>query len=188
VAGLPPHVEPRPSPPSDCSPADPSWPALYPDVCGAIRDEWLQTGGLHGDLGPPTSPQFETTGQILGGAKPGEGQHFSAGSIYSTADTGAHAVFGPVRDKYLESGWENGELGYPTSAVFDTAGGGQAARFEHGSIYWSPSTGVHLVPEAALALWESTGYEEGFLGYPISDRVREFDPMVSRFLPVRNGS
>jgi hypothetical protein len=163
------------SQPSDCSPADPSWPSLYPEVCGAIRDEWLRTGGLHGDLGPPTSPQFETTGQILGDAKPGEGQHFATGSIYSTADTGAHAVFGPVRDKYMESGWENGELGYPTSAVFDTIGGGQAARFEHGTIHWSPLTGVHLVPEAALALWESTGYEQGFLGYPISDLTQAFD-------------
>ncbi|WP_347058662.1 hypothetical protein ABC795_17665 [Blastococcus sp. HT6-30] len=38
-------------------------------------------------------------------------------SIYWTADTGAHEIYGAIRTRWADSGWERGPLGYPTSGV-----------------------------------------------------------------------
>lgn len=61
-----------------------------------IRIKWVESGGQGGALGLPVG---ET-------AHHDDGQHqdFQGGSIYWSAATGAHAVFGAIRD----SGWRSG--------------------------------------------------------------------------------
>ena len=56
----------------------------------------------------------------------------------------AHEVRGAIRDKYAETGWEAGPLGYPTSDEYAVEGG-RRSDFEHGSITWSSATNTATV-------------------------------------------
>jgi uncharacterized protein with LGFP repeats len=62
-------------------------------------------------------------------------------------ETGAHAVQGEIRQRWLELGAETSELGYPLSEEHDTADG-QARRtiFQHGEIWWTPESGAEIRP------------------------------------------
>jgi uncharacterized protein with LGFP repeats len=62
-------------------------------------------------------------------------------SIYWHPDTGAHEIFGAIRDKWASMGWETSHLGYPTSGELDE-GGGRVQHFQHGSLFWTPQAGV----------------------------------------------
>ena len=80
-------------------------------------------------------------------ATPGDGigryNHFQAGSIYWTPATGAHEVHGAIRKLWAGMGWERSFLGYPTSDELSTEDGlGRYSEFQHGSIYWRPTTGA----------------------------------------------
>ncbi|WP_068059417.1 N-acetylmuramoyl-L-alanine amidase [Nocardia xishanensis] len=48
---------------------------------------------------------------------------------------------------------------------------GRWAHFEHGYIYWSPSTGAHPIPDALWSKFEALGWEVGPLGYPTTDHT-----------------
>lgn len=45
---------------------------------------------------------------------------------------------------------------------------GRFAHFEHGSIYWTPTTGARPIPTRLLGDYERLGWERGPLGYPIA--------------------
>jgi uncharacterized protein with LGFP repeats len=139
------------------------------EVHGAIRAGWLATGGVTGPLGYPVTDELGTPDGV------GRFNHFSnAGSEYWTPGTGAHAVYGLIRAAWAASGWETGPLGYPVTDESGTPDG--VGRFNHfsggGSVYWTPSTGAHLVYGAIRAAWAASGWETGPLGYPVTD---EFD-------------
>ncbi|WP_425438631.1 LGFP repeat-containing protein, partial [Raineyella antarctica] len=73
-------------------------------------------------------------------------QHFQYGSIYWSPSTGAHYTTGGIRAKWSWMGWEKGFLGYPTvDEGCGLAQGGCYQHFQHGSIYWSSSTGARFV-------------------------------------------
>lgn len=65
-------------------------------------------------------------------------------SIYWTPQTGAHAVYGRIRQAWAESGWERGPLGYPTSDEFHD-GRFRRSNFEGGHILWAADTGARIV-------------------------------------------
>ncbi|MFB7853824.1 C39 family peptidase [Rhodococcus qingshengii] len=48
----------------------------------------------------------------------------------------------------------------------EAANGGRYADFEHGSIYWHPEFGAHVVPALVYEVWKRNQWEQGFLGYP----------------------
>ncbi|MFI5529964.1 LGFP repeat-containing protein [Kitasatospora sp. NPDC051853] len=60
-------------------------------------------------MGCPTSDELGTPDGV------GRFQVFDNGSIYWTPDTGAHAVWGAIRQRWADLGWERGYLGYPLS-------------------------------------------------------------------------
>jgi uncharacterized protein with LGFP repeats len=62
-------------------------------------------------------------------------------SIYWSPETGAHEVYGAIRDKWAETHWEQGPLGYPIAPEEDAPGGRQQ-RFQRATIYWSPGGGA----------------------------------------------
>jgi len=129
---------------------------------GPIETLWTATGAEHGVLGYPTtsvSPTADGTGQYA---------RFEHGSIYWSPATGARAVLGPIETLWKSGGAERGLLGYPTQSVSTLADGGQYARFEHGSIYWSPATGARAMLGPIETLWKGGGAERGVLGYPTS--------------------
>jgi uncharacterized protein with LGFP repeats len=57
--------------------------------------------------------------------------------------TGAHEVYGAIRQKWLELGASSGRLGFPLGAEFDDAGGRRQI-FQRGSLFWTPAGGVVL--------------------------------------------
>lgn len=78
------------------------------EVHGAIREKYLALGAEASILGYPHTDEL--------GTPDGRGRfnHFQGGSIYWTADTGAHEVHGLIRDRWSALGWErNPQLGYP---------------------------------------------------------------------------
>jgi hypothetical protein len=79
-------------------------------------------------------------------------QIFEKGSVYWAPKTGAHMVWGLIRDKWGQQGWEQGKLGFPTSDELTcTAPSSQDkySTFEGGTIYWksgSPEATIYYAP------------------------------------------
>ena len=133
---------------------------------GAIYTYYAAQGGASGPLGAPVR------GFICGITGGGCFQSFTYGSVYWSAATGAHAVAGDVGASWSARGWETGTLGYPTTELFcGLTPAGCFQDFQGGSLYWSPSTGAHLVRNAIRSAWGANGWESGWLGYPVSDEV-----------------
>lgn len=103
------------------------------EVYGQILEKWREHGAEAGVLGYPISGE---TGVPGGG---GRYSVFERGSIYWTPTLGAHEVHGMIRDKWKETGWERGDLGYPTSDEYAVPEG-RRNDFEGGSITWHAAT------------------------------------------------
>ncbi|MQA33272.1 N-acetylmuramoyl-L-alanine amidase [Modestobacter roseus] len=129
----------------------------------AVRDSWARTGWERGPLGLPVTTVQSTPGGL------GEYVHFAGGSVYYSRPTGAHTLRGPIRDAWAAAGWEQGALGFPTTDHTVTPDGrGAYSYFQGGAVYWSASTGAHVLRGAVLDAWARTGWEQGRLGYPTS--------------------
>jgi titin len=134
-------------------------------------------------LGLPTNDETPTGDGV------GRFNHFSGGgAIYWTPDTGAHAVYGAIYEKWVEYDWEYGRLGYPTTDETATPDG--VGRFNHfakgASIYFTPDTGAHAIYGAIRAKWEAFDWEKGVLGYPTNDESATGDG-VGRFSHFTGG-
>jgi uncharacterized protein with LGFP repeats len=71
----------------------------------------------------------------------GRFNHFSkGGSIYWTPSTGAHGVWGGIRQRWQALGWERSYLGYPRSSEYDIPGG-RRSDFQRGYVTWTAQTG-----------------------------------------------
>lgn len=104
-------------------------------IQGAIYTKWSSLGGR--SFGIPSTDELTTPDGV------GRFNHFSnGGSIYWTAQTGAHAVYGAIRSRWEALGWERSYLGYPITDEVEFAQGGRASEFQHGGIYWWPDTGA----------------------------------------------
>jgi len=110
-------------------------------VWGAIGQRWAQIG--REQFGYPVTDETPTADEH------GRFNTFRAmqldghpeSSIYWSPETGAHEVYGAIRDKWADTHWEQGPLGYPTAPEEDAPGGRQQL-FQHGTIYWSPGGGA----------------------------------------------
>ncbi len=134
------------------------------EVHGAIAGLYRRLGA-HVGYGVPTTDETPTPDGV------GRFNHFTGGrSIYWTPTTGAHAVWGAIRERWQATGWELGPLGYPINDETPTPDG--VGRFNHfskaGSIYWTPSTGAREVYGAIRGRWSTLGWERSYLGYPTS--------------------
>lgn len=136
------------------------------EVHGAILGLWSSLGWETGVLGFPLIDEQKTPDGV------GRFSHFQRGSIYWTPETGAHEVHGAIREKWKSLGWEKSFLGYPLTGQLATPNGlGQYVHFQRGSIYWSPQTGAHEVHGAIRELWKSMGWEQSYLGFPLTDEL-----------------
>ncbi|MDQ6837938.1 MAG: hypothetical protein M3137_06270 [Actinomycetota bacterium] len=149
-------------------------PAGLHGIHGAIYEKYGQLGGAPGLLGYPVTDE--------NGTPDGRGRynHFANdGSIYWTPQTGAWSVHGAIRDHWAALRWEASPLGYPVTDENGTPDG--QGRYNHfvklvngqvtdnGSIYWTPQTGAWSTHGPIRAHWEALGWENSFLGYPITD-------------------
>ncbi|MFJ9517868.1 DUF2599 domain-containing protein [Kitasatospora sp. NPDC101801] len=133
-------------------------------VDGAIWTEYTQTPGVQQSLGCPTTDELALPDGV------GRRQVFENGSIYWSPNTGAHAVWGLIGQKWAESGWERGNVGYPLSDELKNPDGkGVRQEFQQATIYWSPNTGAHPVRGLIGWFWGQNGYERGNFGYPTTD-------------------
>jgi uncharacterized protein with LGFP repeats len=140
------------------------WGAQPSAVWGAIQAKWGTTGWESGALGYPVG------NPICGLRNGGCGQHFERGSIY-TSPAGTFVVRPEVQDRWAAQGWENGTLGYPVGDTFcGLVDVGCGQHFQGGSVYWSLSTGAHVVHPAARTVWSATGWERGPLQYPTGEQ------------------
>jgi uncharacterized protein with LGFP repeats len=135
-------------------------------VTGDIAAAWTAIGAQGGGLGYPTS------GLVCGLKDGGCGQVFQNGRIFTSPGTGTHAVSGPVQAAWIDQGWENGPLGYPTGDLTcGLTGGGCKQTFQGGTLYSHPSAGTRAVSGDIAAAWTVAGAESGALGYPTSGLV-----------------
>lgn len=91
-----------------------------------------------------------------------------------------------IEDKYAAV---NGAtlLGAPTSVEAPTSDGvGRFRHYQLGSIYWHPMSGACEVHGDIAAKWQATGWENGFLGYPLTDESGA--GAIGRFNHFMNGS
>lgn len=126
---------------------------------------WQRNGWEAGPLGYPTSDEIVNPDNI------GRRQYFQGGTVYWRLNE-AYYVTGAIRDKWGETGWEGGPLGYPTGDEVKLPDGqGRMNRFEHGAVYWSPTTGAHPITASILDQWSRAGFETSSYGYPTHDPV-----------------
>ncbi|MBV8549854.1 MAG: hypothetical protein JOY54_01040 [Acidobacteriaceae bacterium] len=138
-------------------------------VYGAILDRYQILGGERGPLGAPLSDEADAP-------HGGRFNRFQNGIILFHPETGAHAVYGAIYQKYTQFGQT--EYGYPITDESGLPDG--RGRFNHfrqvhlpgkpeTSIYWTPQTGTHTVWGGFRDAWARWEWERGKLGYPISD-------------------
>jgi uncharacterized protein with LGFP repeats len=105
-------------------------------VWGDIGRKYVEAGMERG-YGYPVTDELPTPDGR------GRYNHFEHGrSIYWTPQTGAHLIYGAIRELWAAMGWERSWLGYPRSDEMAVSGGGRINYFEHGVIFWTPQDGA----------------------------------------------
>jgi uncharacterized protein with LGFP repeats len=132
---------------------------------------WAVPGTAAG-IWQPAKIGYPVAAQTCGLRDAGCFQNFQRGVIMYSPVSGTVALTGQMLTVWQQTGFENGGLGYPTSA--QTCGlkdQGCYQNFEKASILSSPSTGAHPVYLGPfLSAWAASGFENGSLGYPTSDQ------------------
>ncbi|MDF9810748.1 hypothetical protein M2116_001727, partial [Aurantimicrobium minutum] len=134
------------------------------DVGAPLVDFFNSNGGAQGFLG-------NVTGSYRCGlVQDACWQKFANGAVFRLSNS--NILF--VRNDYFAywgtQGYENGWLGLPTRST--TCGLIQSAcwqSFQNGAVYSSSQIGIHSIPNNVWTLYANYSYENGWLGYPISD-------------------
>lgn len=136
-------------------------------IYGALGERWALLGAEMGILGYPVSDEEFTANYQ------GRYQRFQRGSIYWSEATGTWEVYGAIEYRWKKLNSEWGMLGYPLTGEMGAADGkGRYSHFQHGSIYYhgDVSSSAHEVVGAIRERWASLGWEQSFLGYPLTDQ------------------
>jgi uncharacterized protein with LGFP repeats len=88
---------------------------------------------------------------------------------------------GAIFARWEQLGGKDGPLGAPSTPEAAGEGDTRYATFEHGAIYWSPSTEAQPLTGAIYEAWASLGYERGALGLPTSGEIQEPEWIVQNF-------
>ncbi|HEX4429838.1 MAG TPA: fibronectin type III domain-containing protein [Frankiaceae bacterium] len=114
------------------------------------------------------------TSQVISGLPNGTSYTFTVAAV-NTVGTGAPSIasspvtpFDAITTKYAQLGGSVSTLGVSTGAELFLAGGRSQA-FAGGSIYWSATTGAHVVRGNILVKYKAIGASAGIIGYPTSD-------------------
>lgn len=137
-------------------------------IYGAIWGRYQQFGDLHDPQRKPFMGFPISDEQAAGGipSAPQRVVHFDSADLFWSQVTGVHEIHGAIRDN-----WNSNQfLGLPITDETTTPDGiGRFNHFQNGVIYWTPATGAHSVHGAILDRWSNLGWEQSYLGYPISD-------------------
>ncbi len=99
----------------------------------------------------------------------GRAEDFTNGTAYWSPDTGAHVLVGDIRRTYIDMGATNSWLGFPTTSELSAGKNSRRVHFQNGSLYWSPETGTHAIPQVIFDAWGAHGWENGELGLPVAE-------------------
>ena len=131
-------------------------------VKGGILGEYANIKYEQGILGFPVNDEMKLRG--------GTSQAFQNGQIHWSPSTGARFTRGAIQQYWSAHGWENGWLGWPTGDEL-TVKGGASQTFQHGTVFWSPTTGAHPVVGTTLSKYAAARYEQGQYGFPVEDQT-----------------
>ncbi|MDP1560231.1 MAG: hypothetical protein Q8M16_02430, partial [Pirellulaceae bacterium] len=104
------------------------------DAAKEIEKKWLVSGGADFLGKPVTGVETCPDGR-------GRYTHYERGSIYWSPRTPASIIYGAIRERWAELGWETSDLGYPISDETDWKTG-RMNHFENGQILWDPDKGA----------------------------------------------
>ncbi len=109
------------------------------EIHGEIFKKWQALGGIKWAF--PTTDELACVDTI------GRFNHFvgSSGmvkSIFWSPQTGANAIWGEIRNRWSELGFERSYLGYPITDEIDFPDDGRANGFQNGDIYFWSDTGA----------------------------------------------
>jgi uncharacterized delta-60 repeat protein len=170
---------------------NPTWPGfdvarsislLADGTGGYVTDAF---GGVH-SFGFPgtTAPALPANSFCFNGADLARGLALTSATGPAPASGGPSATAcavsstDPIQEKYAAVGGAT-VLGPATSGEVAVAGG-QQQQFAGGTIYWSQSTGAHVVQGAILARYLGMGGPAGPVGFPTTDELGTPDG-VGRF-------
>lgn len=134
-----------------------------------IQKKYKELNGEKGLLGKIVEPP---DGNGVNCAKGGKFQRYENGNIYYHPNVGAYEIHGAILDKYGQLNWEQGFMGFPRSDELWTPDhSGRFQLFQGGNIYWRGDLGAHFVVGKTLKKYGEFKYEQGLLGYPLSDEL-----------------
>jgi uncharacterized protein with LGFP repeats len=117
-----------------------------------------------------------------------DGFDYAPTQSFRTQCQNAYVIGGAIRSEWANLGWEQSFLGYPITDELGTPDGiGRYNHFQGGSIYWTPTTGAHEVHGTIRDEWQSLGWEQSVLGYPMSDQTGTPDG-IGQFNHFQGGS
>jgi len=122
------------------------------------------TGGAGGTLGLATD-------QPVKYADGGVGQEFQRGWAYWHTTTGAFRTAGRVGISYIALKGPTGVLGYPLSNPKAEPLSGSSQRFQKGSLFYSPTTAIHIVSGKILTSYTTLKGPSGVLGFPVYSAI-----------------
>ncbi|QHN42469.1 hypothetical protein GII36_01230 [Candidatus Mycosynbacter amalyticus] len=122
-------------------------------------------------------------------------QNYQNGRAYYAAGYGVHEVHGNIYTLFTQLGGHR-VTGIPVTDEAATPDG--KGKFNHfnkmanspeavSSIYWTAATGAHYVQNKIHVKWVATGWENGPLGYPITDEATAKDG-VSKYNNFQQGT
>jgi hypothetical protein len=128
------------------------------------------------EKGTSFAAEFPWFGAPAGAAmdvKGGAMRDYEGGTVYYSKETGAHAMYGEILNRYKTLGGPESDLGFPKNDESDTGDGvGRFNEFsapEGAAIYWSPQSGAVVIKGKVLEAWNQSGGIKGPFGYPTAD-------------------
>lgn len=138
------------------------------DMCATIAQKYEENSAA---LGAKTYPQ----GQDCAPTADGQSLYavYENGNVYQINDPPAVMILdGPIMDKWISLGQEQGVLGLPREdqKTLPSGNPGEAQAFEYGIIFLKQDSGVPqwMMIGDIWDLYAELGREQGQLGYPIS--------------------
>lgn len=144
---------------------------------GGYQQVWTRGaigGVVYGLYGGYAGTGYPTSAEACTLKDQGCVQEFGQFRIMWSPSSGAFGVWAPgaIGALYASADAEQGKLGFPTSKeICGLKGSGCYQNYQGGAIVWSPASGAHISQGDMRRDWASRGYENGGLGYPVSEEI-----------------
>lgn len=132
-----------------------------------IDDKYNLLGGSAGLLGQPQDIERATPNGL------GRYRHYNGGSIYwhNAHPWEAFVIYGLIRQKWSQMGWEQSPLGFPLSDELQAGTlGGRMSLFQSGAILYHPNIGTYETHGSIFRRWQALGGINR-LGFPLTDEL-----------------